>query len=672
MNTQNRSIVLLPMVVVLTLLASCGAPQLTATTVPTPEPPVVPKGTPPASSGTIAGVVMTFPTGTFAAKDGDWVLTFDDDGGFTFSESGTVAASGTYSVQADELTWESDSYCGNAELMKATYTWTFESDTLLFQVKGKDSCADRQAVLDSISYEIWSDSPTAALSTERQPPLGAETEWDLVVIGDSSLWGLAKAFSARIEADVGVKVVSHDCTVGGLSAGRVLEALETGESSNPKLAAIPDLLRDAEVVVMFANPEDSMDPEKLADLDPCFHFKTAGPCSPESFEKYAADLAAIWAKILELRDGQPTVLRATDIYNPLVSPWKKLGDFAGCTACWENMCDAARQAAEAQNIPFLSRYDDFNGANHDEDPREKGYIAPDGEHPSALMSRHTAELLSEMGYQPVSLGSSMPQRLAETPLPETLSAASSEPTAVTKAENAATAIAESGDTTWDMVVLGDSLLAEDWGTLPEAYAARIEEDLGIEVEIQNWAVGGETTRSLLFNVQRYPWCRDPLQEAEVILISAGGGDLPRMEKRFFGGECGGADNQDCLRQQLEESEENWDALLTEITSLADPRETLIRPIIPGVLEYFARVYKSQPEDVEVYNSYVVALYEHMAQSSAERGIPVLDLYAMHDGPNADPSLPEIAGTGDGVHVSNEGDAVIADLLRDLGYDFAKP
>jgi hypothetical protein len=64
---------------------------------------------------------------------------------------------------------------------------------------------------------------------------------------------------------------------------------------------------------------------------------------------------------------------------------------------------AVRMAAEAQNIPFLSRYDDFNGADHGEDPREKGYIRSDGEHPSALASRYTAELLSEMGYEPVTL-----------------------------------------------------------------------------------------------------------------------------------------------------------------------------------------------------------------------------------------------------------------------------
>ncbi|MGD8902265.1 MAG: GDSL-type esterase/lipase family protein [Anaerolineae bacterium] len=259
----------------------------------------------------------------------------------------------------------------------------------------------------------------------------------------------------------------------------------------------------------------------------------------------------------------------------------------------------------------------------------------------------TAELLSEMGYEPLI----------------------TEPSAVAGTQNAATAVAESGDTTWDMVVLGDSLVADDYSTLPEAYAALIEEDLGVKVEIQNLAVGGESTRSLLTNVQKYPWYREPIQEAEIVLISVGGGDLPRMEKRFFvDKDCGGTDNQDCLRQQLEESHAEWDTLLDEIASLADPGETLIRPIIPGILEFYARVYKDQPEDVEVYNSYVVAMYEYMAESCAERGIPVLDLYALYDGPDADPSLPDIADRGDGVHVSDQGDAVIAQLLSEMGYE----
>ena len=99
--------------------------------------------------------------------------------------------------------------------------------------------------------------------------------------------------------------------------------------------------------------------------------------------------------------------------------------------------------------------------------------------------------------------------------------------------------------------------------------------------------------------------------------------------------------------------------------LASPAQALIQPIISRARDYYGRVYQDQPQDVEVYNSYVVALYEQMVRSWEKLGIPGLDLYQLYDGPDADSSLPEIAGTDDGVPVSDEGYAVIADLWREL-------
>jgi predicted dienelactone hydrolase len=248
--------------------------------------------------------------------------------------------------------------------------------------------------------------PTSTPGSSSPPSESAQTphaEWHLVVIGDSSLWGLGEAFASQIESDLGVQVVLTDFALPSLSAGTVLEALQAEKPPGTRLAReLAEDLRQAEVVVMFVNPVDSVDPEMPLGLDGCFINRAPASCSPETFEQYTADMKAIWAKILELRGGQPTILRATDIYNPLVSPWNEGGVFEACTACWENMSHAARLAAEAYNIPFLSRYDAFNGTNHNEDPREKGYIRSDGEHPTELASQFTADLLSRMGYDPVS------------------------------------------------------------------------------------------------------------------------------------------------------------------------------------------------------------------------------------------------------------------------------
>jgi len=130
------------LVLTLLFLSACGA---TATIPPTDTPTSVP----PTFAPTLKS---TFPTGKFTAKDGDWVLTFDDNGNYTFSDHGKVEASGTFSIQANEVTWETDSYCDLRGGGKSTYTWTFEDVTLLFRLKGEDKCSDRVDTLDNVPY----------------------------------------------------------------------------------------------------------------------------------------------------------------------------------------------------------------------------------------------------------------------------------------------------------------------------------------------------------------------------------------------------------------------------------------------------------------------------------------------------------------------------------------
>lgn len=232
-------------------------------------------------------------------------------------------------------------------------------------------------------------------------PQGSGAVWQLVVIGDSSLWELGEAYASQIQKDVGVRVELTDLANEAGSAGEILATLKTGKSDNIRLDHLRDILKEAEVVVIFLNPEDSITPDHPLDLNGCFFDQPPRSCEPATFEKYTADLKAIWGEIFKLRQGKATILRATDLYNPLVSSWKEYGVFEACTKCWENMSNAAHLAAEAYHIPFLSRLAAFNGPNRGDDPRKKGYIVSDGEHPSKLMGQYTAELLAQMGYEPV-------------------------------------------------------------------------------------------------------------------------------------------------------------------------------------------------------------------------------------------------------------------------------
>ena len=96
----------------------------------------------------------TFPYGTFVSDSGSFEMVLKDDGSFTFSESGTVVTAGTFSLQGNELTWETDSFCDEKDAGKATYTWTFENATLVLDVKGEDQCADRLFVLNHAPYQL--------------------------------------------------------------------------------------------------------------------------------------------------------------------------------------------------------------------------------------------------------------------------------------------------------------------------------------------------------------------------------------------------------------------------------------------------------------------------------------------------------------------------------------
>jgi len=101
---------------------------------------------------------------------------------------------------------------------------------------------------------------TSSCGGQKSMPTGANAEWTLVVIGDSSMWELGEALASQIEKDMGVKVVLEDFALATLSAGEVLKALETGKSERARLEALPAALKEAEMVVMFVNPVDSENP----------------------------------------------------------------------------------------------------------------------------------------------------------------------------------------------------------------------------------------------------------------------------------------------------------------------------------------------------------------------------------------------------------------------------
>ena len=77
---------------------------------------------------------------------------------------------------------------------------------------------------------------------------------------------------------------------------------------------------------------------------------------------------------------------------------REAGIEAECTATYEAEAGAIREAADEYGVAMVSVYDAFNGPDHDENPREKGYVDDDGLHASRAGASAHAEILHALGY----------------------------------------------------------------------------------------------------------------------------------------------------------------------------------------------------------------------------------------------------------------------------------
>jgi hypothetical protein len=261
------------------------------------------------------------------------------------------------------------------------------------------SCAALAALAACSSGPTPAPSPFPAPASSSAS-LGDLLEWDLVLISDSSGWGVAERYAAHIQNDVGVTVRIHDFATPNLSAGRVLEALRGEAVSGSALGELRGIIPEAEVVVFLGSPEDSPSSSHPGDWRCVSTPYYANDCSLETFDAYRADLEAIYETIFALRGEDPVIVRGLEWYNPLLIPWIDSGVGDACTECWINLSTTVWAAAARFNVPVAPVYNAFNGPAFDEDPRALGLIGPDGMHTSDEGRQLIADVLRDLGYEP--------------------------------------------------------------------------------------------------------------------------------------------------------------------------------------------------------------------------------------------------------------------------------
>lgn len=219
---------------------------------------------------------------------------------------------------------------------------------------------------------------------------------------------------------------------------------------------------------------------------------------------------------------------------------------------------------------------------------------------------------------------------------------------------------------WDYVTLGDSFTG--WATWPEMYSLIIEEDMGVEVVLHDEAVTRQSAAGALERLRSDQRVRDLVSQAEVITIGIVIGELPGpMTSYARDGDCGGEDNQDCIRAAIAGIEADWVAVLDELVALRSPNDAIITTLTKGAFP--AETLCEWGTDCwEVLAGYLVDLFEFAGESAQLRGIRIADTMAALHAPGVfEAPVNRDYVKSDLLHLSEEGDFVVADVLRSLGY-----
>lgn len=244
----------------------------------------------------------------------------------------------------------------------------------------------RAAAVAALVITTTSCSQGAGTATpEPEPP---DEPWDLLYISDSSAWGVPTLVGELASEDLGRDVRVVNWQVPNLAMHKAHDMVDLR----------PEVVAEAEIVVLWGNPTDvgvkpGWEHCMRATGDP-------GPYTAEDYAPFAEELGATLDAIWAARDGQPTVVRVTDIYVPNYADLRAAGVYDACRAVFDAMSAAVRDAAEAHGATFVSVYDAYNGVDRDEDPVDKGYIGGDGIHPSDAGSRAAAVALAGAGFEP--------------------------------------------------------------------------------------------------------------------------------------------------------------------------------------------------------------------------------------------------------------------------------
>ncbi|MEW5978313.1 MAG: GDSL-type esterase/lipase family protein [Acidobacteriota bacterium] len=234
--------------------------------------------------------------------------------------------------------------------------------------------------------------------------------------------------------------------------------------------------------------------------------------------------------------------------------------------------------------------------------------------------------------------------------------------------------------------LGDSLA---WGAFAPIgqgyvplYRSYVAQDTGRSVFLYNLGAPGWSTTDLRYALERRLLFQLLVWKSEVVTVNIGGNDLRAARSSYKNQTCGGADNQDCLRAAVATFRQNWDAIIGRILWLRGSRPTIIRTLDiynPYIGEdQVSDTWIESPtnlDDLAVLKPYLDSVNAYIAGTTARFGrpIPNAPVYESFNGPSGLENPRDLGLISfDGFHANRAGHALMASLLRALGYGLSLP
>ncbi len=224
----------------------------------------------------------------------------------------------------------------------------------------------------------------------------------------------------------------------------------------------------------------------------------------------------------------------------------------------------------------------------------------------------------------------------------------------------------------DLVVVGDSFVG--WSEWPEMYAALAAESLNASVVVDQSLAGPGTPRRM-DQLLESDSARDVIASAEILVVQPqpGWAAGPAFNS-YFGGECGGEANTDCLVAIVDDFRAYTNEYFDLLLDLVEPG-TIIRVANTATWApegFYPTLRKEDPDTLFRFIDTVAAMMLESEQAAKERNILVIDVSAAFNGPDYHAPAPADFLAADRLHLAEKGSEVVAELLHQLGYQPTVP